>query len=44
MSRAAYHREYYWRNVEKRLEQRARSKRQAKTKGIQRLLASWGRP
>ena len=41
MTRTDYHREYYWRNVEKRREQRASSKRRAKYQRIQRLLSSW---
>lgn len=41
MKRTGYHREYYWRNVEKRREQRARSKRRAKARQIQQLLSAW---
>ena len=41
MTRTEYHREYYWRNVEKRREQRASSKRRAKHNRLQKLLASW---
>jgi hypothetical protein len=43
MSRTEYHQEYYWRNVDKRREQRASLKRRAKAKDTQALLQSWGR-
>ena len=43
MSRTDYHREYYWRNVEKRREQRARAKRRAKAKALQALMGTWRR-
>ena len=43
MKRTDYHREYYWRNVEKRREQRAASKRRKKSRELSRLIQAWGR-